>query len=203
MAVAANRFVEQAKVILGKHHPANMILLRGFSQRPNLPTMSAIYRLKPAAIAAYPMYRGLARLVGMQVLATGTAIADEMATLKENYSAHDFFFLHIKGTDSAGEDGDFERKVKIIEEADKSLSTLTGLNPDVIVVTGDHSTPAILKGHSWHPLPIVLHSKWCRPDRVGEFSESACISGGLGRFPATQTMPLAMAHALKLAKFGA
>jgi 2,3-bisphosphoglycerate-independent phosphoglycerate mutase len=203
MAVAANRFVEQAKIILGKHHPANMILLRGFSQRPNLPTMSAIYRLKPAAIAAYPMYRGLARLVGMQVLATGTAIADEMATLKENYSAHDFFFLHIKGTDSAGEDGDFERKVKIIEEADKSLSTLTGLNPDVIVVTGDHSTPAILKGHSWHPLPIVLHSKWCRPDRVGEFSESACISGGLGRFPATQTMPLAMAHALKLAKFGA
>jgi len=203
MALVANRFVEQAKAILDKHHPANMLLLRGFSQRPKLPTMPEVYRLKPAAIAAYPMYRGLAKLVGIQVLNTGMTITEEMATLKENYSAYDFFFLHIKGTDSAGEDGDFERKVKIIEEADKSLPILTVLNPDVIVVTGDHSTPATLKGHSWHPLPIVLYSEWCRPDRVGEFTESACISGGLGRFPATQIMPLAMANALKLAKFGA
>jgi len=203
MAVAANRFVEQAKAILAKHHPTNMLLLRGFSQRPKLPTMPEVYRLKPAAIAAYPMYRGLAKLVGMQVLNTGMTIAEEMTTLKKNYSAYDFFFLHIKGTDSAGEDGDFERKVKIIEEADKSLPVLARLKPDVIVVTGDHSTPALLKGHSWHPLPIVLYSEWCRPDRVGDFAESACISGGLGRFPATQIMPLAMANALKLAKFGA
>jgi 2,3-bisphosphoglycerate-independent phosphoglycerate mutase len=203
MAVMANKFVEQAKTILTKHHPANMLLLRGFSRRPHLPTMPEIYKLKPAAIAAYPMYRGLAKLVGMQVLETGMTIAEEMTTLKENFSAYDFFFLHVKKTDSAGEDGDFERKVKLIEEADKSLPALTGLKPEVIVVTGDHSTPATFKGHSWHPLPVVLHSKWCRPDRVGEFSESACISGGLGRFPATQVMPLAMAHALKLAKFGA
>jgi 2,3-bisphosphoglycerate-independent phosphoglycerate mutase len=203
MAVVANKFVEQAKTILAKHHPANMLLLRGFSQRPHLPTMPEIYRLKPAAIAAYPMYRGLAKLVGMQALDTGMTIAEEMMTLKENFSTYDFFFLHVKKTDSAGEDGDFERKVKLIEEADKSLPALTGLKPEVIVVTGDHSTPATFKGHSWHPLPVVLHSKWCRPDRVGEFSESACISGGLGRFPATQVMPLAMAHALKLAKFGA
>jgi 2,3-bisphosphoglycerate-independent phosphoglycerate mutase len=203
MAVAANRFVEQAKAILAKHHPTNMLLLRGFSQRPKLPTMPEVYRLKPAAIAAYPMYRGLAKLVGMQVLNTGMTIAEEMATLKKNYSVYDFFFLHIKKTDSAGEDGDFERKVKIIEEADKSLPVLARLKPDVIVVTGDHSTPALLKGHSWHPLPIVLYSEWCRPDRVGDFAESACISGGLGRFPATQIMPLAMANALKLAKFGA
>jgi len=203
MAAVANKFVEQAKAILSKYHPTNMLLLRGFSQRPHLPTMPEIYRLKPAAIAAYPMYRGLAKLLGMQVLSTGMTIAEEMATLKENFSAYDFFFLHIKKTDSAGEDGDFERKAKLIEEADKSLPILTGLKPDVIVVTGDHSTPATLKGHSWHPLPIVLYSEWCRPDRVGEFSESACISGGLGRFPATQIMPLAMAHALKLAKYGA
>jgi 2,3-bisphosphoglycerate-independent phosphoglycerate mutase len=203
MAVMANKFVEQAKTILTKHHPANMLLLRGFSRRPHLPTMPEIYKLKPAAIAAYPMYRGLAKLVGMQVLETGMTIAEEMTTLKENFSAYDFFFLHVKKTDSAGEDGDFERKVKLIEEADKSLPALTGLKPEVIVVTGDHSTPATFKGHSWHPLPVVFHSKWCRPDRVGEFSESACISGGLGRFPATQVMPLAMAHALKLAKFGA
>lgn len=203
MAVVANKFVEQARTVLAKHHPANMLLLRGFSQRSHLPTMEEVYKLKPVAIAAYPMYRGLAKLVGMRVLNTGMTIAEEMTTLKENFSAYDFFFLHIKKTDSAGEDGDFERKVKLIEEADKSIPVLTGLKPEVIVVTGDHSTPATLKGHSWHPLPIVLCSEWCRRDRVGEFSESACIFGGLGRFPATQIMPLAMAHALKLAKFGA
>ncbi|MBA7651632.1 2,3-bisphosphoglycerate-independent phosphoglycerate mutase [subsurface metagenome] len=203
MSVVANKFVAQARTVLAKHHPANMVLLRGFSQRPHLPTMPEVYKLKPAAIAAYPMYRGLAKLVGMEVLETGAAITDEMATLKKNYANYDFFFLHIKGTDSAGEDGDFERKVKLIEEADKSIPVLTGLKPEVIVVTGDHSTPALLKSHSWHPLPLVLYSEWCRPDRVGEFSESACISGGLGRFSATQIMPLAMAHALKLAKFGA
>jgi 2,3-bisphosphoglycerate-independent phosphoglycerate mutase len=203
MTTVANRFVEQAKVILSKQHPANMLLLRGFSQRPEIPTMPEIYKLKPAAIAVYPMYHGLAKLLGMKVLNTGTTIAEEMATLKENYKDYDFFFLHIKKTDSAGEDGDFERKVKLIEEADNALPVLTGLKPEVIVVTGDHSTPATLKGHSWHPLPIVVHSEWCRPDRVVGFSETACLLGGLGRFPATQIMPLAMANALKLAKFGA
>ena len=202
-AKIANRFIAQAKTILAKQHPANMVLLRGFSRRPNLPTMPEVYKLKPAAIAGYPMYRGLARLVGMQVLETGAGIKEEFNTLKQNYNDYDFFFMHIKETDSAGEDGDFERKARVIEEIDKALPTLTSLDPDVIVVTGDHSTPAVLKGHSWHPVPILLYSRWCRPDRVGEFSESACISGGLGRFPATQVMPLAMAHALKLTKFGA
>jgi 2,3-bisphosphoglycerate-independent phosphoglycerate mutase len=124
-------------------------------------------------------------------------------TLKQNFSEYDFFFLHVKGADSAGEDGDFGRKVKVIEDFDRALASLSSVEPDVIVVTGDHSTPALLKGHSWHPLPVLLYSKWCRPDRVGEFSESACISGGLGRFPAAQIMPLAMANALKLTKFGA
>jgi 2,3-bisphosphoglycerate-independent phosphoglycerate mutase len=202
-ATIANKFVAQAKTILAKHHPANMVLLRGFSSLPSIPTMGDIYKLKPAAIASYPMYRGLARLIGMQLLKTGPAITDGFATLKQNYADYDFFFLHIKGTDSAGEDGDFDYKVKVIEEIDKALPALTGLNPDVIVVTADHSTPALLKGHSWHPVPVLLCSKWCRADRVGEFSETACILGGLGRFPATQIMPLAMANALKLAKFGA
>jgi 2,3-bisphosphoglycerate-independent phosphoglycerate mutase len=197
----ANEFIAQARAILAKHHPANMVLLRGFSRRPHLPTMSEVYKLKPAAIAQYPMYRGLARLVGMAVLEIGAN--DEFATLKQNYAGYDFFFIHIKGTDSAGEDGDFDRKVRLVEEVDDALPMLVGLNPDVLVVTGDHSTPALLKGHSWHPVPILLYSKWCRPDRVGEFSESACIFGGLGRFPATQIMPLAMANALKLTKFGA
>jgi 2,3-bisphosphoglycerate-independent phosphoglycerate mutase len=199
----ANEFIAQAKSILARHHPANMVLLRGFSKQPDIPTMSEVYKLKPAAIAAYPMYRGLAKLVGMQLLKTGAAIAEEFATLKQNYADYDFFFLHIKGTDSAGEDGDFNRKVSAIEEIDKALPALTGLKPDVIVVTGDHSTPALLKGHSWHAVPILLYSKWCRADRVGEFSETTCITGGLGRFPATQVMPLAMANALKLNKFGA
>jgi len=203
MAAVATQFIAQAKTLLAEHYPANMVLLRGFSQRPHLPTMGEVYKLKPAVIASYPMYRGLAKLVGMQILETGASIEEEFKTLKQNYADYDFFFLHIKGTDSAGEDGDFDRKVRIIEEVDNALPGLTGLEPDVIVVTGDHSTPALLKGHSWHPVPILLYSKWCRPDRVGEFSESACIFGGLGRFPATQIMPLAMANALKLSKFGA
>jgi len=203
MAGIANQFVAQAKTTLSEHLPANMVLLRGFSKQPHFPTMGEIYKLKPAAIAGYPMYRGLARLIGMKVLETGTSIEDEFKTLIQNYARYDFFFLHIKGTDSAGEDGDFDRKVKIIEQVDKALAELMSLQPEVIVVTGDHSTPALLRGHSWHPVPVVLYSRWCRPDRVSEFSESACISGGLGRFPATQIMPLAMANALKLTKFGA
>lgn len=202
-ASIANKFISQAKSILADQHPANMLLLRGFSERPEFPAMGEIYRLKPAAIAVYPMYRGLARLVGMEILNPGTSLEDEIKTLKENYSNYDFFFLHVKGTDSAGEDGDFERKVRVIEELDRALPSLIDTEPDVMIVTGDHSTPAILKGHSWHPVPVLLYSRWCRPDRVSEFAESACASGGLGRFPATQIMPLAMANALKLAKFGA
>jgi 2,3-bisphosphoglycerate-independent phosphoglycerate mutase len=202
-AKIANEFIAKAKKILAAHHPANMVLLRGFSRRPDIPTMNEIYKLKPAAIASYPMYRGLARLVGMELLETRADIKEEFAVLKENYADYDFFFLHVKGTDSAGEDGDFARKARVIEEVDKAMPTLINLKPDVIVVTGDHSTPAMLKAHSWHPLPVLLYSKYCRADRVGSFSETACITGGLGRLPATQLMPLAMANALKLTKFGA
>lgn len=203
MARVASQFVDQARSILAEKKPANMILLRGFSQRPQFPTMSDIYKLKPAAIATYPMYRGLARLVGMDVLETGTSIEDEFTTLAKSYADYDFFFIHVKATDSSGEDGDFDRKVRIIEQVDNIIPQLIGLQPDVIVVTGDHSTPAMLKGHSWHPVPVLLYSEWCRTDKVTEFSESACILGGLGRIPAVHIMPLAMANALKLTKFGA
>jgi len=203
MASVANWFVYRAKTALETHYPANMVLLRGFSKRPQFETMGEVYKLTPAAITVYPMYRGLARLVGMKALETGTTFEDELETLRKNYDRFDFFFIHVKATDSAGEDGDFERKVKTIEQVDAALSGLTDLNPDVIVVTGDHSTPALLKGHSWHPVPLLLSSPWCRPDGVSEFSESTCVLGGLGRFPATEIMPLAMAHALKLNKFGA
>ena len=203
MSDIANQFIAQAGKALAEHYPANMVLLRGFSKHPQLPTMGEIYKLKPAVIASYPMYRGIAKLVGMKILETGTAIKDEFMTLKQNYASYDFFYLHIKQTDAAGEDGDFDRKVRIIEQIDSALSELIRMEPDVIVVTGDHSTPALLRGHSWHPVPILLYSEWCRPDKVTEFSESACIYGGLGRFPATQIMLLAMANALKLTKFGA
>lgn len=203
IAIAANQFIALAKEALVRHHPANMVILRGFSVRPQLPTMAEVFKLKAAAIASYPMYRGLAKVVGMDVLSTGATAEDELKTLKENYADYDFFFLHIKGTDSAGEDGDFAGKVALIEQDDRLLGDLVSLKPDVIVVTGDHSTPATLKGHSWHPVPVLLYSRWCRPDRVSRFSESDCLSGGLGRLPAVQLMPLAMAHALKLDKFGA
>ena len=202
-ASIANRFVARAKAVLADHYPANMVLLRGFSRRPELPTMTDIYKLKSAAIASYPMYRGLARVAGMKVLDTGTTPEEEMETLKQNFKNHDFFFVHIKDTDSAGEDGDFYRKVDVLEQVDRALDKVISLEPDVIVVTGDHSTPALLKGHSWHPVPVLLYSHWCRPDGVSRFSESACISGGLGRIAATEIMPLAMANALKLDKFGA
>ncbi|HJX13462.1 MAG TPA: 2,3-bisphosphoglycerate-independent phosphoglycerate mutase [Dehalococcoidales bacterium] len=203
LAGVAGKFVAKAKEVLAKHHPANMVLLRGFARRPHIPSMQEIYKLDPVAIAVYPMYRGLARLVGMKIAQTGTTLEDEFATLKENYGRHDFLFLHIKWTDSAGEDGDFSRKVKVLEEIDAALPLLTGLKPDVLVITGDHSTPAVLKGHSWHPVPVLLCGPYCRPDAVKRFSEPAFLAGGLGRIYSRQIMPLAMANALKLTKFGA
>lgn len=199
----ANEFVSQAGSLLRGKTPANMVLLRGFSRRPHIPSVSEIYKLKPAAIATYPMYRGLARLVGMKILPAGENITDQLNSLHRHYAKYDFFFIHFKNTDARGEDGDFQAKVQAIEEFDEALPALLGLDPDVLIITGDHSTPATLVMHSWHPVPFALKSKWCRPDDVTEFSERACLAGGMGRFPATEIMPLAMANALKLAKFGA
>lgn len=199
-----SKFVSEAKKILAPHHPANMLLLRGFSKPPHLPSFQEIYHLNPAAIATYPMYKGLARLVGMKILdLKGSDIEDEIRALEENYKAHDFFFIHIKGTDSAGEDGDWKRKVQVIEKVDKFIPRILNLKPDVLIVTGDHSTPAVLKSHSWHPVPLLLYSPVCRVDDVTKFSENACAKGGLGRIPAIDIMPLALAHAQKLEKYGA
>ncbi|HEY95040.1 MAG TPA: 2,3-bisphosphoglycerate-independent phosphoglycerate mutase [Dehalococcoidia bacterium] len=203
LANIANKFISSARELLAEQNPANMVLFRGFSGEPGFPSMKDIYKLNPAAVAGYPMYRGLARLVGMDTLDTGPGISDVFATVKEYYEKYDFFFLHYKPTDAAGEDGDFDRKVKAIEEVDEALPELTALDLDVLVVTGDHSTPAILKGHSWHPVPILLSSKFCRADDVKNFSESSCVKGGLGRISTVDIMPLAMANALKLKKFGA
>jgi len=202
-AAVANKFLARAKEILSGQKLANMILLRGFSKLPCLPTMNDIFQLTPAAIAVYPMYRGLAKVVGMDILPAGMTIADEVMNLSRYFADYDFFFLHVKGTDSAGEDGDFERKVTVIEEFDQSLDDILALNPEVLVVTGDHSTPAIFKGHSWHPVPLLIYSKWCRPGDLMDFSERSCLRGSLGHVDATDVLPLAMAHAQKLNKFGA
>jgi 2,3-bisphosphoglycerate-independent phosphoglycerate mutase len=197
-------FLGQAREILADHHPANMVLLRGFSKLPNWPNLEEAFGLQAAAIAGYPMYRGVAKLVGMEVLDSGSEVEDEIETLEQHWDDHDFFFLHVKRIDSAGEDGDFDRKAALIEEVDALLPRLLDLDPDVIVVTGDHSTPALLKYHSWHPVPVILWSKYCRADEVERFGERACMAGGLGtRIPAIDLMPLALANALRLKKFGA
>ena len=202
-AEMANEFVSRARSLLRGKTPANMVLLRGFSRQPQIPSLSQIYKLKPAAIAIYPMYRGLARLVGMKVLPGGQSMTDQLNSLHRHYAKYDFFFIHFKSTDARGEDGDFQGKVQAIEGLDKALPDLMSLDPDALIVTGDHSTPATLAMHSWHPVPFMLKSKWCRSDDVTEFTERACLAGGMGRFPATEIMPLAMANALKVAKFGA
>jgi len=189
--------------MLATEHPANMVLLRGFSRYPCLPRLTEIYGVRAAVIAVYPMYRGLAKLVGMQAVRTGDTVADEFAALESVFGDFDFFFLHVKKTDSAGEDGNFDKKVSIIEEADAQIPRLVALRPDVLVVTGDHSTPAAFKAHSWHPVPVLLWSKWCRPDGAARFSERECRYGGLGHIRAAELMPLMMAHAERLTKFGA
>ncbi len=198
-----NAFIRKAEEVLKDEHPANTILLRGFAKYPDIPSMEQRFGLTPAAIATYPMYRGLAKLVGMTLLDTGKTVADEIETLKEHWNSFDFFFVHVKKTDSYGEDGNFEKKVSIIEEVDKAIPDLLALKPDVLVVTADHSTPAMLKSHSWHPNPFLLVNKYIRPDEVTYFSERAFVHGGLGRFLAKDGIALMLAHALKLKKFGA
>ena len=201
-AEMVNHLLQEAQEALRGQDPANMILLRGFSQLPHVPLLSQLFKVDPAALAIYPMYRGLARALGMKVLPCGASFAEEVEALAQHWNEHDFFYLHFKGTDSAGEDGDFDRKVRALEEVDASLAMLLELNPDVLVITGDHSSPSLLKGHSWHPVPLLIRSRYCFPDHL-RFTERDCARGSLGRFPATQILPLAMAHALKLAKFGA
>jgi len=203
-ATLVKEFISQAADILKDQHPANMVLLRGFSEKPCWPQMTECFGLKAAAIAAYPMYRGVAKLIGMDVLETGEHIEDEFQTLKNHWTEFDFFYIHVKKTDSYGEDGNYEKKKSIIEEVDRQIPLLRQLDPDVIVVTGDHSTPSLMKAHSWHPVPVLIWSKYCRKDHVESFGERACMTGGLGpRLPAVDLMPIALANAKRLEKFGA
>jgi 2,3-bisphosphoglycerate-independent phosphoglycerate mutase len=202
-AELVNRFLDEVTTILSDRPAANTVLLRGFSKFPTLPTMAELYKIKPAAIANYPMYKGLAELLGMAVMDVGPETRDLFDSLEASYAAYDFFYVHYKKTDAAGEDGNFDAKVRAIEEIDTFIPRLTALQPDVLAVTADHSTPCLLQGHSWHPNPFLIVAKSALTDGTTEFTERACSRGYLGRFPALQAMPLLLAHAGKLKKYGA
>jgi 2,3-bisphosphoglycerate-independent phosphoglycerate mutase len=204
-AAYVNEFLEKARDVLKDESPANFILARGFAKHEPLLTMQDRYGLKCAAIAQYPMYRGLARLVGMNVLARPETFDAMYEQLVENFAAYDFFFIHFKKTDSYGEDGNFDAKVKVIEEVDQWIAKLNDLNPDVIVVTGDHSTPAIMKSHSWHPVPALLYCNngLNRVDQTKSFGETECGQGGLGRMLMKNMILEALACAGRIQKFGA
>ena len=196
------QFVTEAGRILSEDQPANMVLLRGWAQLPNLPDFGEVYHLNPAAIAAYPMYRGLASVANMKIIPTGMTFGDEVDTLHANWDNHDFFFIHYKPADAAGEDGDFDGKVQTLEALDTHIPRILELQPDVLMVAGDHATPAIMASHSWHPVPFMLHSQLTLGEGVDGFNERACSLGSLGRIPAETIMLLALSHSGKLGKYG-
>ncbi len=199
-----NQFIASAQQVLAVQFPANMVLLRGFAKLPALPSFRDRYGLQAAAIAVNGMYRGVARLVGMQVLdLAGGSLDNEISALETGWPGYDFFYVHVKQTDTFGEQGDFDGKVRAIEQVDALISRILALKPDVLIIAGDHSSPAVLKAHSWHPVPVLVHSRFVRPDGIAEFGEHACARGGLGTFPAVDLMPIALANAMRLAKYGA
>jgi 2,3-bisphosphoglycerate-independent phosphoglycerate mutase len=196
-------FLRQASEILKDEHPANAILLRGFAMQRPFRSFRDRFKLKAAAVAKYPMYRGLARLIGMEVLPACEDMDAEISLIKKEFQNFDFFYIHVKKTDSYGEDGNFEDKVKTIEQVDSKLPSLLELSPDVVVVTADHSTPSVMKAHSWHPVPVLLSAKTCRVDDVVSFDEISCAKGGIGRTRMVHLMSLILAHAGRLTKYGA
>lgn len=199
----AKAFLAQAKQILADQPKANFHTMRGFAAKPRLPSYQEVYGLRAAAIAVYPMYKGLARLVGMDIVGTAQTLTEQMDALEQHWADYDFFFLHFKYTDSTGEDGNFDAKVKRIEELDAALPRVTALSPTVLIVTGDHSTPSFLKSHSWHSVPTLLVSDCCRCDEQTSFGENTCLRGGLGQFEAKYLMTLALSNAGRLGKYGA
>ncbi len=202
-ARVVNAFVKRAAEVLRAERPANAALMRGLSVRPSLPGYQERFKLRAAAIAAYPMYRGVAQLAGMEPFPVGERVADAFAAAAARWSDFDFFFIHIKGTDMAGEDGDFAAKVAVIEEVDRALPDLLALKPDVLCVTGDHSTPVAIRGHSWHPVPALVHARWCGADDAPRFHEKSCRTGSLGVLPSRDLMAVLLANAGRLDKYGA
>lgn len=203
MAKLCDEFIAQVKGLLKDEPKANCCTLRGITGKPKIASFEEVYGLKAAAIAVYPMYKGLASLVGMDIVGEAQTLEEQMAVLKENWEKYDFFFIHFKYTDSTGEDGAFDAKVKRTEEFDAAVPAIMALGPDVFIATGDHSTPAMLASHSWHAVPTLLWAEHCRCDGATTFGEQACLTGGLGQFEAKNLMTLAMANAGRLAKFGA
>ncbi len=202
-AEIAAEFYRQARELLRDEPAANGLTMRGFACKPDLPSYEEVYGLRAAAIAVYPMYKGLARLVGMQIVGQPQTLDEQADLLAQSWKDFDFFFVHFKYTDSTGEDGNFAAKVAKTEQFDAILPRVLALQPDVLIVTGDHSTPAFLRSHSWHPVPTLLYSNCCRPDGSTAFNESTARLGGLGHFEARYLMPLALANAGRLEKYGA
>jgi 2,3-bisphosphoglycerate-independent phosphoglycerate mutase len=203
-AEVVNRFLRQAGESIRDRHPANGLLLRGFAHPPEIASFRQRYCLDAAAAAVYPMYRGIASLVGMELLEAGASIETQCRAVGRAWGKHAFFFIHVKGTDSAAEDGDFDRKVSVIEQVDAKVPDLLALKPDVFVVTGDHATPSVMRSHSFHPVPVLLHAATAFAQGELGFSERICARGGmLGRFPMKELMPQLLAHAGRLAKYGA
>jgi 2,3-bisphosphoglycerate-independent phosphoglycerate mutase len=201
-AVVVNAFMEKAREVLKNEAPANGVLLRGFSKRPNIPLFSEKYKLDALAITTYPMYRGIAKVLGMKVEKEATDYAGMVDILREHYDKYQFFFMHIKETDVAGEDGNFPKKVEAIEAVDKIVPAIAELKPKVLVITGDHSTPCALKGHSWHPVPLLIVADTGERDGI-PFHEKNCVRGSIGSIHAKELMTLALAYGSKLDKFGA
>lgn len=198
-----HQFLAQAGEVLKDEEKANFLLMRGFSSMPDISMFGEAYGLKALAIATYPMYRGLARLIDMDAPIIEGGLSDQLVFLRKNWEKYDFFFLHIKKIDSYGEDGNFEEKKARITEFDTILPDILTLNPDVLIITGDHSTPAAMKGHSWHPVPILIKSPYVYGGFCEAFSERQCHKGELGVFPSVQIMPMVLANSLRLRKFGA
>ena len=195
---------KRANEILKDHPPANSCLLRGISKDPGVPRFPEVYKMRSAAVAVYPMYKGVSRLVGIDVIEHNAETpAEEFEVVKQNWDKYDFFFVHIKKTDSYGEDGNFEKRVHVIESVDEALPILLDLKPDVLIITGDHSTPAKLKRHSWHTVPVMLVADTARFEKKTTFGETSCATGMLGKIHHVDIMPLALAHALRLNKYGA
>jgi 2,3-bisphosphoglycerate-independent phosphoglycerate mutase len=202
-AAAAKEFIHQANAILKNESPTNAVLMRGFAELPQIPSMQQRFKLNPLALAVYPDYRGVSRLVGMTALEDLKDLDDQEAALRANWQSHDFFFVHHKYTDSTGEDGNFDAKVSEIEKADAFVPKILDLKPDVLVVTGDHSTPSLLKSHSSHPIPFIISSRAIRADTVKHFGERSCAAGLWGILGGSNLIRIALAYAEKLMKFGA
>lgn len=202
-AALFNDFLKQARKALAAEPQANMLLLRGFAKHHPYPSLLERYKMRCMCLANYPMYRGVSKLVGMELYPVVKSFAEQVDALEQNFEKYDFFFMHVKSTDATGEDGDFAAKMKAIEDVDALIPRIAALRPEVLAITGDHSTPSALRAHSWHPVPLLLWSKNARYDGLRAFNEKNCQVGGLGRLYSMELMPLLLAHGLRLKKYGA